>query len=106
MPGASASGNPGSRFRIGSTIFYIAWPLTLGLTHYHPAGLERHPRTDFLIIWRGLLASLLGFMAGLICWFLGVHSDFLLAWTLNNAFYVAISLIPFKSTFRRSDPEQ
>ena len=87
---------PWFSIRIGTTSFYIARPLSLGLTHYHQASFERIPRTDFLIFLAGPIATLLGFLAGLISWFLGIHSDLLLAWTLNNAFFVAFSFIPIQ----------
>jgi hypothetical protein len=87
--------NPWFRLRYRRNFFYIGRPLTTGLTLFCRELVERKPVAEFVGILGGPLATILGLVAGLAAWRVGVRSDVLVAWIAISALLSATSAIPF-----------
>jgi hypothetical protein len=82
--------------RIGSTTFYLGWPMTMGLTLCLRDTLESPPGPLSFMIFGGPMASLIGLAAGVGIWLLGAQSDVLAAWIAISLLFVISSAVPFE----------
>jgi hypothetical protein len=83
------------RIPVGRSIFYLAWPLSGGLTLWAPPSLDPRPMAQAIAILGGLLANAVGLLAGIAAFALGWKSEVVAAWVLMSAYYVLLNATPF-----------
>lgn len=91
---------PWFQARIGRSVFYIARPITMGLTLHLSERIGRQPRQQFCFILGGPVATLLGLAVGLALHFAGVDSDILTTWIGISALLALVCLVPFRARGR------
>ncbi len=86
---------PWFHLRLGQTVFYLARPMSMGLTIFRRRLFERQPVEEFLFTLGGPTASLLGLIGGVLAWWMGMRSDLLAAWIAISALICITSAVPF-----------